>query len=308
MKKLFFLIVAFFAFGLFAADHAYALKVDPTLISVTLNPGESKNAIVKLTNESATPVDVQQKMYSATAGDNEKGFPLYAPVKEDDTLARWVTFANPEKISLGSNETKDVDVTISLPANAAPGGHYAAIGWNEYAKTPTKITAENGATVLSQVMTNIALDVPGVVFEKGTISSFSTLDKGKKYERLPIDFSVRVANSGNRHFKPSGNVVIKNMIGSTVAVLPVNEGIGGGNVLPQSTREFKVTWKEGFAFGRYTATANLSLGTAGAATESYSFWVLPTLLLVIWGVGMLILIAIIVMAVMIMRGKKKQSV
>ncbi|MBI4600175.1 DUF916 domain-containing protein [Candidatus Uhrbacteria bacterium] len=302
MKKMFFAAVTLFAVGLFAMDAVLAFTVDPSLISTVLNPGEAKNLKVTLSNNSETPLAIQPKIYSATAGNNETGFPTYVPAQEGDTLANWITFINTEtRVMLNANESKDVAFTISAPADAAPGGHYAAIGWGVI----TDPTADAGATVSGEIMTNVALDVPGVVFEKGAIASFSTKDNRTTYDRLPIDFSVRVSNEGNRHFKPTGTIIIKDMLGRTAASLPVNEAIvGGGNVLPNSTREFKTVWKEGFALGTYTATANLVLGSAGTASASYSFWVLPTALLVIWGLIALVIIAFIVLFVLIARKKK----
>lgn len=302
MKKILFIVAAFFVLSIYTAENANALKVDPTLLSVTMSPGESRVLSVILTNDPKAPVALLPKMFSASAGTQETGFPSYAPAQSDDTLANWVKFSSAEPVSLKENEAKKVDITLTLPADAAPGGHYAAIGWGVLSDPAEKGTV----SIMGEIMTNIALDVPGAVFEKGEITSFSTKDKLAKYDRLPIDFSIRVSNSGNRHFKPTGNVVIKDMFGRVAASLPVNDGIGGGNVLPKSTREFSVSWKEGLAFGKYTATAGLVLGGAGEASASYSFWVLPTLLLGIWIVMALIILAIIVMIVLkLARPKKK---
>ncbi len=303
MKKTFFVIAALLSLGLFGAHHAYALKVDPALVSVSLSPGESKVLSVTLTNDAKASVAIQPKMFAATAGNNEAGFPAYTPANQEDTLANWITINGTAQTTLQADEAKKVDITLSLPQDAAPGGHYAAIGWGVLSADPS---ADGAVSVQGQIMTNIALDVPGEVFEKGGIASLSTKDKLTKYDRLPIDFSVRVINEGNRHFKPTGNVVIRDMFGRVAATLPVNDGIGGGNVLPQSTREFKASWKEGFALGKYTATADLLLGGAGSASEAYTFWVLPIMLLAIWGIAALIIIVILVMIVLkVVRSKKK---
>ncbi len=306
MKKILFTVVALFALGLFALDSASAFTVDPSLVSANLNPGESKNLKVTLSNNSESPIAVQPKLYAAQAGNNETGFPSFTPAAEGDTLANWIKFINNEtRIVLNANESRDVVFTISAPADAAPGGHYASIGWGVI----TDPTAEAGATISGEIMTNIALDVPGEVFENGAIASFSTVDSKTKYEKLPIEFSIRVQNSGNRHFKPTGAIVIKNMFGATAATLPVNDAIvGGGNVLPNSTRQFKAEWTEGFALGKYTASANIILGSAGQASAVYSFWILPTGLLIMWGVIALVLIIILGFLIKIGIGAAKKPV
>ncbi len=303
MKKLFFIIATFFAFGMFGAGNAYALKVDPAMVSVSLNPGESRTVSVTLMNDEKTPVTIQPRMFAATAGSNEKGFPAYTPATREDTLAQWITIGDSRDIIVKADEEKKVDLMISLPQDAAPGGHYAAIGWGVLSDSVTG----GQVSIRGQIMTNIALDIPGAVFEKGDIENFSTKDKRTTYDRLPIDFSIRISNAGNRHFKPTGNVLIADMFGRAVATLPVNDGIGGGNVLPQSTREFTVTWKEGFAFGKYSATANLALGTAGSVSTTSGLWVLPATLLALWGFGALIIIVMIVLAVRSMMKKKKKN-
>lgn len=304
MKKLLYAAFALIAIGLLYGDSASALKVDPALISVALNPGETKELKVKLLNNSDTPIALKAKMYSAVAGSNEQGFATFTPAQPGDTLANWLTFASTEPIALSANEEKATTFLLTLPADAAPGGHYASVGWGII----TDPTAEAGPTISGEIMTNIALDVPGEVFEQGSIASFLTVDSQTKYERLPIGFSIKIQNNGNRHFKPTGNVVIKDMLGRTAALLPVNNGIGGGNVLPNSTREYKVDWKDGFALGKYTATADLILGSAGNASANYSFWVLPTALLIIWGVIALAFLLIIAFLIKLGVSKAKKPV
>ena len=79
----------------------------------------------------------------------------------------------------------------------------------------------------------------GDAVEKGELMSFSTADGGSKYGKLPIEFVVKVNNSGNRHFKPTGTIEVTNMFGKSVASLAVNNVSPGGNILPKANRSIQ---------------------------------------------------------------------
>jgi hypothetical protein len=295
MKKII-IIVAAVLFGvLFGASSAHALKVQPiTIDEITLSPGESVTKTIKLTNDGAVPITVAPKLYQAEASTGEGGEATYVPKTSESTLPNWIVFTGGGETVLQPGETKTVPMFISLPQDAPPGTHLAMIGWgvagNELAQT-------SGASVVGLTGINIAIDVRGETVEKGEITYFGTEGGVTKFDKLPITFLARFNNGGNRHFKPQGDVKIKNMFGSIVAVLPFNNLPGVGNVLPRSNREFKIVWDSGFAFGKYTAAFDVSMGGAGSASKAFTFWVLPTGLLVLWLIIALVIVVILVLLI-----------
>jgi hypothetical protein len=63
-------------------------------------------------------------------------------------------------------------------------------------------------------------------------------------EYLPVDFQIKIENTGNIHVKPHGNVFIDAGQGKDLAILDVNNT--QGSILPQSARIFDTSWDDGF--------------------------------------------------------------
>ena len=76
----------------------------------------------------------------------------------------------------------------------------------------------------------------------GNILEFST--KNYVYEYLPVDFTVRVGNTGNIHIKPHGSIFITSGDNKNPAILDVNSGLA--NVIPGTARIFNASWDDGF--------------------------------------------------------------
>lgn len=289
-KKLLFILSVLIAPLLFVVP-AHALTIAPTIYEVSAKPGDSANRIITITNSSTSPTKLHLEVLDASAGSEETGFAKYTKATSESTLANWITSSESE-ISLNTGESKRIPIFVSVPQNAEPGGHFALVSF-----VTTAEAGASGASITGGVGTNIALDVAGSVLEKGDIVSFTTADGKTNYDKLPIGFVTRINNGGNRHFKPQGSIQIKNMFGSVVANLPLNETNGGGNVLPRSTREFKNTWEGEFAFGKYTAVLTTDLAGAGVKTASTELWVMPAGLLVLWLIIALIIIVILVLLI-----------
>jgi len=295
MKKMYIVALAVLLGVLFWAGNAHALKVQPvTIDEITLSPGESVTKTIKLTNDGIDPITVAPKMYTADASTKEDGSATYVPATSESTLPNWIIFKDGGETTLQPGETKSVPMFISLPQDAPPGTHLAMVGWGT---TTGSQPTTSGASVVGLTGINVAIDVRGETVEKGEVTYFGTEGGLTKFDKLPITFLARFNNGGNRHFKPQGDVKIKNMFGSIVTVLPFNNLPGVGNVLPRSNREFKVVWDSGFAFGKYTALFDVTMGGAGSVSKSFTFWVLPTGLLVLWLIIALVIVVILVLLI-----------
>jgi hypothetical protein len=292
MKKFLTIAAIVLAGALYASADANALKVSPTILELSANPGGAAVQTIKLTNDQSAPLTLSPTIYDVEPGDNEDGLVKLSALSKESTLPNWIRLSD-SSVTLAPNETKDVMVSIAVPADAPPGGHYALVSFG----TDSTENPEMGAAVTGQVGINMVMDIKGQAVEKGDVITFEAEGQVSKFEKLPITFVTRVANTGNRHFKPRGTIAIQDMFGRTVATLPVNAVRAGGNVLPKSVREFKTTWSEGFAFGKYTAVLDATMGKAGAATALYTFWVLPTGLLVLWLIIALVILIILILLV-----------
>jgi len=198
---------------------------------------------------------------------------------------------------------------IRVPEDAQPGSHFGAI--QIMASKPDEIAPleDSGISIERGTSILVFVRVNGDVRDELAVTDFAT---EPRYARLPVDFAIRVKNSGTTHQRPTGNVIIKDMLGRQVASLQINPGPQYRSVLPGSTRRFDVAWikrrlPEGaseyerqiknFAFGKYTATMLLNYGTPTeqkVITSVTEFWVLPWMALATYAV--ILIAAVLILA------------
>jgi hypothetical protein len=134
-----------------------------------------------------------------------------------------------------------VTMTISMPKYASLGYYYAVVFKPEVSTVSTKdnsvIKAGNAILVLLDAQTANANP-------QLQLSSFTATKK--LFEYLPVNFSVNIKNTGNIYLPPTGDIFISksSSFKSNSATIPLNEA--GGNVLPDSSREFGLSWDSGF--------------------------------------------------------------
>lgn len=288
MRKLFtalFLITALFGF----AGAAQALTISPAKLELSSDPGKTISGQFTLINEQ----EDTKTFYSSAENfeaQGETGTPNFTP--GNTGLASWVSA--PAAITLKKGEQVTVPFKISVPVDADPGGHFAAL----FLSTAPPATEKSQVSVGAKVGVLILLRVSGEVKEGGGILNFSSQDKQRFFTSLPIHFVYRFNNGGNDRIKPEGVVQVTNTIGMKSAILNANPN--QGNILPGSTRRFEVVWGpsaaesadagfftmvgrewNNFAFGKYTAHLDLQYGSAKKAESSYTFFVLPWHLMIV---------------------------
>lgn len=305
MKKFFVgAVLATLVLGL-APMTASAITISPPVIEFDARPGDSIVDVVKLYNETN-----ETKILTATVQTfkalGETGAPAFVSVEQSTDLATWLKL-DQTTITLAPDERKDILFAIDVPEDAEPGGHFAGILWSS-GDAPE--TGGTGVGIVVKTGTLVLVRVAGEISETGRIAGF-TADKSS-YNYLPVDFAVRFENKGNVHLKPTGVIEIRNLLGSKVVSIPVNEDLA--NVLPDSIRKFDTAWqkneipagasewqkeRENFAWGKYTATLILDYGVdEQTATASLVFWVFP------WRVTLLYLAIAVIIILLVIFGIK----
>lgn len=287
--------------GLGVSHRASALTVSPPLVEVDLNPGNTIEKEITITNETKF-----EQTYYLTAENfkakGEDGSPSFDEKPEIGQvgygLAQWISF--PVKaVTLKPGDIRKVAVNINLPQIIQPGGYYASVF---FSTNPPEGAKGGEVAIGSQVGVLFLLNVPGDVKESAAISTFDLDPSGKTwFSSLPFSTLTRITNGGNSHFKPLGQVVADGWFNSVSA----NFNEIGGNILPGSVRRFNVQvgednldrsffgqvkyqWNH-FAFGRYAVYPELHFGknntvlTAPALHVWIMPWQLIFLILVILG-------------------------
>ena len=284
-----------------AAD-GVTLTITPPLFELNLNPGDSWSSSIKVVNTNAGAIAVDNSVVGFSAADDEghgQFTDLSALAGDSDALANWI--ATPRApVVIPSNGAGEVPFTISVPDDASPGGHYAAILIGTGGGADATGTEGSHVGVSSFISALIFVRVAGTITEAGNIASF-TSDRSY-YEDPDVALSLEFANTGNVHLRPVGEIDIYNAWGKERGTIPINQTPGFGYVLPSSTRKFDVEWKGApsfFDIGPYTAVATFAYGDEGnkSVSQTISFWILPIKKLLTVMFGTLFFIAVFFIAI-----------
>lgn len=242
--------------------------ISPAKIKLDVLPGTEAGAEILVTNRLGRGAIFQVTAEDIAASDD----PTIAVKLLGDEVGKYSLrdFIDimPERLVLDDLEQGRISVSVRLPADVYPGGHYAAVlispepGENTGGALGTLVRTRLGALIL--------VNVPGQVSPAGSLDVFSPL-KQAVFSSSQTDFQVRVRNQGNVHLEPFGSVRFKNILGRTVD----QKELPTFFILPESTRTLIFSWQRPLAFGYYRAELGLNLGYDAIERRSVGFWVLP---------------------------------
>ncbi len=269
----------------------------PPRVDLIASPGETLKVDLKVRNDSDNSI-----MYDVVSEDfivyDKIGTPVPVNQKNNKwSLKSWLNHT--DLVPVDANSAQVVPVTIRVPFNALPGGHYAMITYTPSTRTKPGETKKTASLVTQRVGSLIYITVKGKITEKATIASFTT---SKFNEQGPVVFEGEIINDSNTHQAPKGNISIYSPLNQKIAELPVETG----NIFPESSRSFTSTWTQKWGYGRYKADLNLVYGTAGSIlSATIFFWLFPIRLVIYSLVALIsVLVAIILLS---KKGKKHQE-
>lgn len=285
-------------FGFAGIGKAQAFSVSPVVVDLEVAPGQAGQGKIDLVNDGDAKrtyfVSVQKFVAKGEEGQQE-----FLPETDTTGIASWIS-PQARSITLEAGERGTFTYAVSVPQNAEPGGHYAALFFSDRPGSGQDSSVGVGA----KVGVLFLLRVPGNITESANVESFrSTADR---LSHLPAHFELRIRNLGNVHLHPEGSVIIRNMFGSEVAKIQANPRQAA--VLPNSIRRLDPAWANtfeevppgalselrnewrNFGIGRYTAEVHATYGgQRGELTAQTTFWVIPWQLLLTIVVGILLL-------------------
>ncbi|MFA6272529.1 MAG: hypothetical protein WC693_05520 [Patescibacteria group bacterium] len=300
--------------GFFVIPEVQALTLIPPSFETSVDPGVTTETTVKLYNETQDTLNLYPEVVSFTA-EGETGNPTFdfnAPI---EGVASWFTL--PEgPITLTAGERKVIDIKITPPLDAEPGGHYATVFFG----TSSPNLEDPGSLALSTKLGSLfLLRVFGDIKESGNISEFGLSGDKNTLSRLPVTFFTRFQNEGNIHLRPSGTIKITNMLGGDTANLEFNPK--KSCTLPDTIRKYETIWekdqiqettgnfwnkfwtefsneKNNFALGRYKATISLDAGNLVQDTATVTFWIMPWRVI---SVALVVLALIVVLLIFLIK-------
>jgi hypothetical protein len=198
------------------------------------------------------------------------------------------------KILIPFGQRARVPITVSLPADAQPGGLYGSVVVSVVSVEGSTTSSGVGGTnpIITRIGTLFFVRVPGPTEASGSMQSF-TLPGGSFVwsssisQTDPILFNVLFKNDGNVYLDPNGTISVTNMFGATVGNIIVDPWFA----MPDSLRFREIKWQPTFLFGRYVAHAAINPGY-GSTTETADlvFWVIPWKILLVIFIGLVIVI------------------
>ena len=249
--------------------------VGPGKVDVSIPPGESQT--VEMTVANRTGMRRQFKITVEDAqGSTDTNQPIILLGDEHGPYTMKDYVSVPQMtFELNDGERARVPVTISIPPDADPGGHYGSVLVQTLTVEETNSKGTNAAprsAIISRIGTLFFITVPGNVKHEGVLKRFSTIPEQQIFQSGPVHFGIFFENTGDIHLAPYGEVRITNMLDEEVGFLELEPWF----VLPKSQRLREIVWDRDFLFGKYTATARINRSYDDVVdTKAYTFWVLP---------------------------------
>lgn len=282
-----------------APAQGQGLEISPPLRELKADPGDTVKTTISVRNVTEETLITKAEIndFVAAGEDGQPKLLLEEGEESPYSIKSWLSTI--PSVRLKSRQQKKIPVTMTVPQDASPGGHYGVV---RFTGTPPGLE-DTGVSLSASIGTLILVNISGDVRESAVIEEMYTSQNGERrwlFEYGPVDITERIKNDGNIHFAPGGTVRITNMFGGETASFQLNET--GGNVLPASVRKFDQALDKRLLFGRYTIQADIAYGSNSTIlSESITFWVIPYKLILIG-------IAILVALILIIRQYNKQIV
>ncbi len=280
------------ASSVFSQSAGQGLEISPPLLDLKADPGQALTQQIRLRNVT-TQTLVARAQYDDFVASGEDGQPKL--LLDNNTISPFsikAWLSSIENITLAPNEQKTITLTIHVPKDAGPGGHYGVI---RFTGAPPEVD-ESAVSLSASIGTLVLVNVSGNVKEEAKIAELFTSDKNAKkrtfFEYGPVLITARIENTGNVHIQPSGVIRVTNMFGKEVASYQLNQK--KGNVLPSSIRKFEHTYDKKLLFGRYKIQADLVYGADNKIISSnMTIWAIPYKLISI-ALGVIVLLVFLV--------------
>lgn len=261
------------------------IQISPLTFNFEIQPGQTETGTIYVTNKGSAG-DMNYVTETEDFRDtSEDGAPSFEGIKKQEgvsMLSDWIEVTSNAEGTLSPEQTVQVDFKITVPEDAEPGGHYAALFAKQVKGTDG---GANEVGVVSRVGALILVSVPGNVTKTAQIVEFKT---PKIVWWGPVNFSMKVENTGSVHYDSEGKITIDPMFGSNKEV-----DLGTHTILPKNKRSYEGSWQNKVPFGYYKLTASATDGDGNEVMAQSAMIAIP-LIIVIPVILLIILIWLLV--------------
>ncbi len=249
--------------------------VGPGKVELEIKPGTSKTVMMMVSNRIGKTQDFSLSTEDVTANkDPSVTVQLLGGQRGPYTLKDYIQLPT-TKITLEHGQRARFPVTISVPADAEPGGRYGSVLVKTLAVEANDGREENivpQSPIEARIGTLFFVTISGETERSGNLLELNTVPDSAWFEQGPITFGILFDNTGSVHLAPYGRLSITNILGDEVGFVELDPWFA----LPKSQRFREVLWNNSNLFGRYTATLELNRSYDDVIDyDSVTFWVLP---------------------------------
>jgi len=274
--------------GTVHAQNILPLTVGPARQQLVVNPGEQAVFTVKFYNQSETPISGIVKVGDFIVQDKDGSPRIIDDVSQGSSrfaASQWITLPY-DRMSIPANDKVTVQVTLSVPKDARPGGRYVSVYFEPNVAVPQAVGTETGGQgVAPRIASLLYVRVAGPILESAMISNLfaqSFLQYG------PIKVTSEILNRGDYHIRPRGILTLSDTFGA----LSEQSSLKEENIFPDAARTYENQLGTKWMMGRYKITLMASYGEKGQALErSIYIWVFP------WKVATVVVLGIILLLV-----------
>jgi len=248
--------------------------VGPAKSEITLLPGETKSVTLQIQNRMGRTQTfvISFEDFSASKNLNET---VELGIQNSKTSLSQFMSVEKKEFTLNQGDELTLPVTISLPANANPGGKFGAVVVSAVSKkdvSGTEARAYSGATVISRIASLVFVTVSGDTKSEGVLTSFATKNNKTIFFSSEIPVRLVFQNTGNVNLNPYGIITVRDTFGSVLGTTELDPWFA----LPDSLRTRDVTLHRSNMFGKYSAHVAVNRGYGNVIDEKeITFYVFP---------------------------------
>ena len=236
------------------------IGVSPARFELPMMPGTERTVVVNVIYNSAS-AEAQPCRLVASLGDwsilpsGEAEY--YKAETQSNSACPWLMYS-PGEITALPGKIHPVRVTISVPKDATPGDHLAAL-FVEARPDNLKVDQNRRQVILRFRMAALFYIMVPSLTRKGSLQNLKTAVSGEGIFVTPT-----LKNDGNSHLRPLHSIRILDGSGAVVAELPETESLP---VLAGSEMNRTLVIPKSLAAGSYSVRYRIDFRDGSATTE-----------------------------------------
>ena len=231
-----------------AEDHKNGFLVTPTNQTIILNPGESEEYSIKVSNPSSATKNVDYKVVVSpfTVSSEDENYTVNLETPSNFTqMTNWITLDKTEG-TVAPNESDIVTFTINVPKDAPAGGQYASIN----VQNANSQNAEDNSVGISETMEIASLIYATVTGDYKESADVLSNDIPGFLFTNEITATTRVRNTGNTHVNAKYILQVFPLF-SNEEIYTNEEKPSEAIIVPDQTYFYTAKWQDGPSVGIY---------------------------------------------------------